>query len=316
MKTVLITNTVPDNVLEPLAGRAHIIQGPPEIMTRAEVLRLAPDLDAIINQGELAINTELLDHAPRLKIVANVAVGYNNFDVPLMSARGVWGTNAPDIFTEPTADCTFALMLAVARMLVKADRFVREGAWTRFEPGPWDGVLLHGKTLGIVGYGQIGKAVARRAQAFGMKIIYTRRQPDSDPAYRPLEALLAESDFISLHTPLTETTRHLMNAETFAHVKRGAYLINMARGPVVDEAALVAALESGQLAGAGLDVFEQEPQVHPALIGMDNVVMAPHIGGGTVESREQARLLCAENVAAVLQGQRPLTPVNEIEQTT
>ncbi|MBZ0297846.1 MAG: D-glycerate dehydrogenase [Anaerolineae bacterium] len=310
--TVLITNTVPANVLEPLDGLAHVIQGPPEIMSRAEVLQLAPTLDGIINQGELVIDPELLDHAPRLKIVANVAVGYNNFDVELMASRGVWATNAPNIFTESTADCTFALILAVARMLVKADRYVRSGEWKRFEPGVWDGVLLAGNTLGIVGYGQIGQAVARRARAFGMNVIYTRRVPDHDPACRSLEDLLAEADFVSLHTPLLPETHHLINAQRLQSMKPGAYLINMARGPVVDEAALVDVLQSGHLAGAGLDVFEREPEVHPALFTMDNVVLAPHIGGGTTQSRYEARHLCARNVAAVLQGERPLTPVNEV----
>lgn len=310
--TVLITNTVPPNVLEPLDGLAHVIQGPPEIMSRADVLKLAPMLDGIINQGELAVDAELLDHAPRLKIVANVAVGYNNFDVELMASRGVWATNSPNIFAESTADCTLALLLAVARMVVRSDQYIRSGKWKRFEPGMWDGVLLAGTTLGIVGYGQIGQAVARRAQAFGMNIIYTRRSQDNHPACRSLDALLAESDFVSLHTPLLPETHHLIDTDQLRAMKPGAYLINMARGPVLNEAALVETLQSGHLAGAGLDVFEREPEVHPALLTMDNVVMTPHIGGGTTRSRYESRYLCARNIAAVLQGERPITPVNEV----
>jgi glyoxylate reductase len=313
---VLITNSVPSTALVPLAGLAHVIMGPDggELMPRDEVLRLAPGLAAIINQGELRVDAELLDCAPRLKIVANVAVGYNNLDTALMAARGVWATNTPEVFAESTADCTLGLLLCMARMLPKADRYVRSGQWRSFQPGAWDGWLLAGKILGIVGYGRIGQAVAQRARAFGMTVIYTRRQPVNDPAYRTLDDLLAESDIVALHTPLLSETQHLIDGRRLAQMKPGAYLINMARGPVVDEAALVAALQSGHLAGAGLDVFEHEPQVHPALLDMDNVVLSPHIGGGTIESRRAARHLCAENVAAVLRNQRPLTPVNELNQ--
>jgi glyoxylate reductase len=314
---VLITNTVPDNILEPLRGLAEVTLGPDHGLTtpREEVLQMAPELTAIINQGELRIDAELLDAAPYLRIVANVAAGYNNMDTALMAARGVWGTNTPDAFYEATADFTLAMILAVARFLAKGDRYVREGQWKRFEPGVWDGMLLAGKTLGIVGYGRTGQAVAKRARAFGMNIIYTRRQVSDDPEYRTLDDLLAQSDFVALHVPLVAETRYLIDAKRLAQMKPGAYLINMARGPVVDEAALVAALQSGHLAGAGLDVFENEPQVHPALQTMDNVVLAPHVGGGTQESRHAARLLCAQNVAAVLRGERPLTPVNEPELT-
>lgn len=312
---VLITNTVPDTVLEPLRGLAEVILGPDGGLTtpRDDVLQLAPELAGIINQGELRIDAELLDRSPRLRIVANVAAGYNNMNTELMAARGVWGTNTPDAFYEATADFTLALILAVARFLAKGDRYVRAGEWKRFEPGVWDGMLLSGKTLGIVGYGRTGQAVATRARAFGMNIIYTRRQIATDPACRPLDALLAEADFVSLHVPLLPQTHHLIDARRLAQLKPGAYLINMARGPVVDEEALVRALQSGHLAGAGLDVFENEPEVHPALLTMENVVLAPHVGGGTRESRQAARLLCAENVAAVLRGERPLTPVNEPE---
>ncbi len=311
--TVLITNTVPPDVLESLHGLAHVIQGPSggDLMTRDEVLRLAPELDAIINQGELRVDAELLEHAPRLKIVANVAIGYNNLDVEKMARRGVWATNTPEAFAESTADCTLGLLLCVTRFLVKGDRYVRSGAWNSFQPGVWDGVLLAGKTLGIVGYGRIGEAVARRASAFGMNIIYYRRQVQADPGYRALDDLLRQSDFVSLHTPLTPETHHLMNAERLALMKPGSYLINMARGPVVDEVALVEALQSGHLAGAGLDVFENEPAVHPALPLMENVALLPHIGGGTQEARRASRLLCVQNVANVLRGELPITPVNQ-----
>jgi glyoxylate reductase len=278
---VLITNTAPPEVLAPLDGVARFIQGPAggDLMPRAEVLRLAPALAGIINQAELRVDAELLAAAPQLKIVANVAMGINNFDLNAMRSRGVIATNVPAAFTESTADCT------------------------------WDGTLLHGKTLGLVGYGRIAQAVESRACAFGMRVIHYRRAPDGAPGYTPLDALLAQSDFVSLHTPLNADSDRLINAARLAQMKRGAFLINMARGRVVDEAALVTALQSGHLSGAGLDVFEDEPRVHPALLTMSQVVLAPHLGGGTKESRFQARLLCAQNIAAVLQGQPPLTPV-------
>ncbi len=308
---VLITNAVPPATLAPLDGVAQVIQGPAggNLMPRAEVLRLAPSLAGIINQAELRVDAELLATAPRLKIVANVAMGVNNLDLAAMQARGVIATNVPEAFTESTADCTLGLILAVARRLVEADRYVRSGAWQGFQPGVWDGLLLAGRTLGLVGYGRVGKAVERRAQAFGLKVIHYRRTPGGQPGYVPLAELLARADIVSLHTPLNSDSDRLINAGQLARMKRGSILINMARGRVVDEAALVAALQSGHLAGAGLDVFEDEPKVHPILPTLRNVVLTPHLGGGTTESRFQARLICARNVAAVLQGRPPLTPV-------
>ena len=311
---VLCTNSVPDDVLTPVQGLATVLQGPGGGYTtpRAEVLALAPRLSAIVNQGELAIDKELLDAAPQLRVIANVAAGYNNMDLELMSSYGIWGCNTPEAFYESTADFTMAMILAVTRFLARGDHYVRAGEWKRFEPGVWDGTLLRGRTLGIVGYGRTGAAVAQRARAFGMRILYTRRTVSADQQYRTLDALLAESDFVSLHTPLTAETQHLLNAERLARMKRGAWLINMARGAVVDEEALVQVLRSGHLAGAALDVFEREPEVHSALLTMDNVVLAPHMGGCTQESRRAARLACFENVAQVLRGERPATPVNEL----
>lgn len=309
---VLITNAVPPDVLAPLAGVAEVILGPGggDLMPRDEVLRLAPRLAGIINQAELRVDAELLDAAPRLKVVANVAIGVDNLDLPLLRARGIVATNVPEAFTESTADCTLGLMLAVARRLVEADSFVRAGQWRDFQPGRWDGSLLSGKTLGLVGYGRIGRAVERRALAFGLRVIhFDPRSDGSSPGYCPLEDLLAESDFVSLHVPLTPDTTRLFDAARIGQMKRGACLINIARGRVADENALVAALQSGHLAAAALDVFEGEPRVHPALLQMPQVILTPHLGGGTRESRAQARRLCAENVAAVLTGRPALTPV-------
>ncbi len=310
---VVITNSVPDGVLEPLRGLAQIIQGPAngDLMPRDQILSLGAKVAGIVNQAELRVDQELLAHLPNVRIIANVAIGYNNLDVPLMTEQSVWATNAPETFTESTADCTLALLLSVARRIVSADSYVRSGQWSGFQPGVWDGMLLGGKTLGIIGYGHIGQAVARRAQSFGMRVIFNDPQHHSEPDFHELSDLLSQADIVTLHTPLVESTFHLLDAARIARLKRGAIVINMARGPVVDEQALVDALNSGHLGGAGLDVFEDEPRVHPDLMTMPNVVMTPHIGGGTHESRHAARLLCVQNVAAVLRGERPLTPLNE-----
>jgi glyoxylate reductase len=312
---VLITNDVPDDVLQPLVGIADMIKGPAggPLMPRAEVLRLAPELEGIINQTELRVDAELLAAAPKLKIVANVAIGFDNLDVSLMQSHGVWATNVPDAFTDSTADCTLGLLLGVVRRLVLADRYVRSGRWSDdgFQPGTWDGMQLRGKTIGIVGFGQIGQAVARRAEAFEMSILQHDPLYADASNYRELAALLTEADIVSLHVPLLAGTRHLIDASALAQMKPEAILINMSRGPVVDEQALAAAITGRRLAGAGLDVFENEPQVHADLLASDRVVLAPHIGGGTRESRIAARRLCAENVALVLRGERPKTPVND-----
>ena len=315
MDRILITDAAPEEDFVPLNEMAELITAPPDgsPMPREEILRIAPRITATINNMDLRIDAEFLDAAPALKIVANIAIGMDNLDVDLMSRRGVWATNVPDAFTESTADFTMAHVLNLARPLIYADRFVRSGQWAMVghRPKLWENMLLSGKTLGIVGYGQIGQAVARRARAFGMNILFHRRTQMDESGYRSLDELLAESDFVSLHLPLTEQTHHLMNTERLGVMKRGAFLINMSRGKVVDEQALVEALENGQLGGAGLDVFEQEPQVHPTLTRMDHVNLTPHIGGGTLESRRGARQLCAANVVAVLRGDRPLTPLNE-----
>jgi len=310
---VLITNTVPAGVLEPLKGLARIILGPAggNLMPRSEVLRLAPDLAGIVNQAELRVDEELLNLAPRLRIVANVSIGVNNLDLGLMQRRGVYATNVPHAFVEPTADYALGALLALVRRIPEADRYVRSGTWSGFQPGVWDGALLDGKVLGLVGYGAIGRAVAKRARGFGLRILYHQRTAVDDPEYVPLDRLLREADVVSLHLPLNRDSDRLLNATRLAQMKRGAVLVNSARGRIVDETALVAALQSGHLAGAALDVFEDEPQVHPALLSMRNVVLTPHLGGGTRESRHRARHHCVTDVARVLSGQRPLSALNE-----
>lgn len=315
MAKVLITDNSPLEHFAALVGLAEMTTGPADgsSMARADVLAVVSDYDAIINNTDLQVNAELLDAAAKLSIVANMAIGADNLDTELMAQRNVWATNVPDAFTEASADATMMLLLAAARRLVFAENYARSGRWA--EVGirccMWEDVLLAGKTLGIIGYGKIGQAVAHRARAFGMNICFHRRTASEDPEYRRLDDLLAESDFVSLHVPLTADSDRLINADTLARMKRGAFLINMSRGRVVDQDAVIAALKSGQLRGAGLDVFENEPHIHPELVKMDNVVLTPHLGGGTYESRQRAREVCGANVAAVLQGQRPLTPLNE-----
>lgn len=279
-------------------------------MSRADVLQLAPRLTAIISHGELAVDEELLDRAPRLRIVASVSSGVDQLDLELMARRGVYATNARAHFAAATADCTLGLMLALLRRLPEGDRFVRSGRWRKFQPGRWDGILLHGKTLGLVGNGSIGRAVAARARAFGMKVIFHQRTPVADSSYRPLHRLLAEADIVSLHVPLNADSRGLIDDRRLRQMKRGAWLINLSRGQVVDEAALIRALDSGRLGGAALDVFAREPHVPAALRRHANVVLTPHLGGGTRESRHQAWSACVGDVARVLSGRRPLNPRN------
>lgn len=312
LKRVLITNEVGPDVLGSLHGVAEVVLGPGggDLMPRADVLRLGPTLDGIVNQAELRVDAELLDHCPRLRVVANVAAGVENLDRALMAQRGVWATHVPDAFAEATADLTLGFILALARSMLVADRFVRSGAWTKFEPGRWDGDLLAGRTLGIVGYGRTGQAVAHRARAFGLEVKWHRRALTGESGQCPLDELLGTSDYVSLHVPLTEETRGLMNRGRFRQMKAGAYFLNLARGRTMVEADLIEALESGHLAGAALDVFEHEPAVNPRLLTLSNVLLTPHMGGGTRQSRKAARSLAVENVACVLRGERPLTPVN------
>lgn len=311
---VLITNRVPSDHLQPLPNFCTLIEGlgPYELMSRREVLAVGEKVDAIINQAELRVDAELLDAAPRLRVVANVATGIDNLDLDELTCRGIWATNVPDAFTESAADHTVGLLLAVARRIIEADAYVRSGRWARdgFQPSRWDGMELAGKTWGIIGYGKIGRAVQRRAVAFGMKTVFSDTSPADHPEYRELDDLLAMADIVSLHVPLTDKTRQLVDAAKIARMKPGAMLLNLSRGPVVDEGAMINALRSGHLAGAGLDVFANEPSIPTELTGLPNIVVTPHIGGGTIESRKRARSLCAENVALVLQGETPITPVN------
>ena len=311
---VLVTIGAPAECLSALddVGDVEQWEAGGAAIPRAEVMKRASALSAILSQGELKIDLELLNAAPDLRIVANGSVGFDNFDLALMTERGVWATNAPDSYTDATADMTLALLLAHARSIPVHDRRIRDGCWTEMLVGPFDGMLLKGKVLGIVGFGRIGRAVAKRADAFGMEVLFYDRSAENDGRSRPLDDLLESSDIVTVHVPLTADTHHLFNTARFRRMKKGAIFINVARGPVVHEKALIDALQSGHLAGAGIDAFEDEPHVPDALRELDNVVLTPHLGGCTRESRQDSRLLAASNIAAILRGDAPLTPLNEL----
>jgi lactate dehydrogenase-like 2-hydroxyacid dehydrogenase len=255
------------------------------------------------------IDGELLDAAPALKIVANIAVGYDNIDVPAAVRRGITATNTPDVLTEAVAEFTWALILGIARRLAEADRLVRNGGWKGWALDFMLGTELRGKQLGIIGPGRIGRAVAAKAPAFGMSVAFAGRGRTSQPPFLSVDELLVSSDVVSIHAPGTPEMRHLINRRTLARMKRSALLVNTARGNAVDEEALAWALDEHLIAGAALDVFEHEPQVHPALLKHERVLLAPHIGSATRETRTAMAELAARNVLSVLSGGEPITPV-------
>jgi glyoxylate reductase len=284
---------------------------------RAELLKRAAGAEALICVITERVDEELLAAAPRLRIAATVSVGYDHIDVPACTRRNVVVTNTPGVLDDTTADLAWALLMAVSRRIVEGDNWVRSGTWKGWDLDQLVGGDVHGKTLGIIGFGRIGQRMARRALGFDMRVVYTSNHRASDDVERELRAesvamekLLAESDFVSLHVPLLPSTRHLINADSLAKMKPTAYLINTTRGPVVDEAALVEALTSGKIAGAGLDVYEYEPKVNPGLPPLKNVVLAPHIGSASVETRTKMSVMAAENTAALFSGRRPPNALN------
>jgi glyoxylate reductase len=288
----------------------------PERPPREEVLRRVKDKDALVCLLTEKVNEELLQAAQKLKIAANVAVGFDNIDVAACTKRGVVATNTPGVLDETTADFAWTLLMAVGRRLLEGDALARSGNWKGWDLDQLVGTDVWGKTLGIVGFGRIGRAMARRASGFQMKVIYTDAvraaagvEKELRAEYRDMNALLSEADFISVHTPLLPETRGLFNAEKFERMKRTAFLINTSRGAVVNESDLVAALESGKIAGAALDVFEKEPAIHPGL-WRANVVLAPHIASASLETRTKMACMAAENVVALLQGRRPANILN------
>jgi len=315
-ETVFVSGTLPGDAVPVLAESFEVVNDEAGIVSPA-FAACAGRVRGIVALLTDRIDGALLARTPRLAVVGNVAVGVDNVDLSACAARGVVVTNTPDVLTEATADLAFGLLLAAARRICEGDRIVRAGGWTGWTPTYLLGARVHGMQLGIVGLGRIGKAVARRARGFGMQVGYSGRRREPEPIERALGAtwvpdldeLLARSDAVTIHVPLTSETRHLISRERLARMQPGSILVNTARGPIVDEAALADALEHGPLGAAGLDVFEAEPRIHPALLARANAVLAPHIGSADRPTREAMASTAAANVIRVLRGEPPLTPV-------
>jgi glyoxylate reductase len=310
--SVLVTRKLPSSVLSKLAAVASVdLYTGNGAIPPGELRQRIADKDALVCLLTDTIDAGVIDAAPALKIVANVAVGYNNIDVPYARSRSLVVTNTPDVLTESVADFTWALILAITRRLSEGERLLRRGDWRGWALDFMLGSELRGKQLGLVGLGRIGRAVAARAPAFGMRVAYTSRRSSAivGGEQMSLDRLLNTSDVVSLHVPLTAETRHLIDKKTIARMKRSAYLVNTARGAIVDEAALAWAMQQRLLAGAALDVYEDEPNVHPDLLQLENVLLSPHLGSGTTETRTAMADLAVENVLAVLGGRPALTPV-------
>lgn len=316
---IVVTRRIPQPALDLLAEAGEVWLSPHDRpLTREELFDAVKGAEAIVCLLHDKIDDEVLDAAgPQLKVIANVAVGYDNVDTKAIAAReSIWFTNTPGVLTEATADIAFSLILMATRRLGEGERVIRSQT-----PWVWNmfymlGTGLQGKKLGIVGLGLIGQATARRAKAFGMEVIYSgRRQADAaieqelGATYVSFDELLETAAVVSLHCPLNAETRHLMDAERFKQMRDDAYLINTTRGPVVDEAALVEALRNGEIKGAGLDVFEEEPKVNEGLLTLENVVLIPHLGSATIETRTGMGVLAAINAIAILRGEQPPTPV-------
>jgi lactate dehydrogenase-like 2-hydroxyacid dehydrogenase len=315
---VLVTQRISQEALDVLTARFDVESNQKDApVSPAQLLRKMKDKDAAITLITDVISEKLLAGGPRLKIVSNVAVGYNNFDVAAATRRGVMLTNTPGAMDDTTADFAWSLILATARRLTEADRLVRSGKWTRWRFMDFLGRDIHGKTLGICGFGRIGRGVARRAAGFGMRVLYTGHRRAAETIERELNAtfadkatLLRESDVVSLHLPLFADTRHYIGAAELALMKRTAILVNTARGPVVDERALVRALKAGVITAAGLDVYENEPALAPGLRILPNTVLAPHMASASVETRLRMCNMAVANCVAGLTGQRPPNLLN------
>ncbi|MBM4331689.1 MAG: D-glycerate dehydrogenase [Deltaproteobacteria bacterium] len=315
---VLVTRIIPERPLALLQEKAEVsINLEDQAMPAEEMIAQLPRKVALLSMGGDQISAKVLETGKDLKIVANDAVGFNNIDLAAATRWKIAVTNTPDVLTDTTADLTFALILGVARRVAEADRFVRAGKWVGWKPDLFLGSDIYGKTLGIIGFGRIGMAMAQRALGFKMQILYTDVRPierSVEERYRvkfaSLKELLREADFVTLHVSLTPETTHLIAREELGMMKRTAFLLNASRGPVIDEKALVEALKSGMIAGAGLDVFEEEPRVTPELLLMENVLLLPHIGSATFETREKMAFVAVNNILSVLRGEIPPNILN------
>jgi glyoxylate reductase len=316
MDKIFYTYRIPDEGM--LLLKNYEVSGNNEdrFLSKEEIIKGARDASALISLLSDRIDSEVISSLPKLKVIANYAVGYNNIDIEEARKRGIRVTNTPGALTDATADLTMALLLATSRRIVEGDRFVREHKFEGWKPGLLKGPALKGKILGIVGMGRIGKTVVSRAKAFGMNIVYHNRKPllqseeeELCVKHVSLEELLKSSDFISLHVPLIGETYHLLNEKRLSLIKPEAIIINTSRGAVIDEKALIKALKDGKIAGAGLDVYEEEPFVPQELIDLPGVVLLPHLGSATNEARREMAIMVGRNVAAVLEGKEPPNPV-------
>jgi len=317
-KTIFVSQRIPQAAIDILEQAGFDVEVNPEdrVLTAEELITSCRGKDGLLCLLTDTIDKNFIDQTPGLKGIANMAVGYDNIDLQAAARKGIPVSNTPGVLTEATADLAWALLMAASRRLPEAERYLRAGKFTGWGPMLFMGGDLNGRILGIVGAGRIGTAIGPRAGGFGMKIIYT--DPDRNKALEEetgarrveLDTLLEESDFITLHVLLTEKTRHLIGRRELRRMKRTAYLINTSRGPVVNEEALVEAIQSKEIAGAGLDVFEKEPHIHPGLLSLPNVVLLPHIGSATIETRTRMATMAADNLTAMMKGEQPPNQVN------
>jgi len=309
--SILVTYKLPSAAMAPLEAVGDVEVYRDGVLTHEELVRRVKGRQALVVAALDKIDKDVIDAGTDLKIVANVAVGYNNLDVPYARSKGIILTNTPDVLTEATANMAITLILAVTRRIVEGDRLVRRGDWKGFSLDFMIGSDVRDRQLGVIGMGRIGQVVAAKAAQFGMKIAYHNPTPREFPGYQSmsLDHLLATSDVISVHVPLTPKTRHLIDRTAFSRMKRSAYFINTSRGAVIDEDGLAWALREGIIKGAGLDVYEDEPHVHPGLLALENVVLVPHMASATTETRAAMYDLVVRNVVSVLSGKAPLTPI-------
>ncbi|MEX2567560.1 MAG: NAD(P)-dependent oxidoreductase [Cyclobacteriaceae bacterium] len=314
---VLITKEFPEEVIRPLKNIANVTQwnrGKFELMPREEVLKVIGRMTAIINQAELKVDQELLEKGHQLKIIANVSIGFDNMNLDLMTKYGVWGSNTPGFFDYPVVEYAVGGMITIFRRLLEADQFVKNGDWGSFQPGRWDGDSLENKTLGIIGMGNIGQSLALLARCLGMKVVYfSRNRKDVEYPYLPLNELLELADVVSVHVPYSKNTHELISAPQFSIMKKGAIFVNTSRGKIVHEPDLIKFLQSGHLSGAILDVFAEEPRVPEALRTMSNVLLTPHIAGGTRDRRIACYKLAVKNILDVLNQKKPKNSLNKIK---
>lgn len=312
---VLITSVVPKSWLEELNGIAEVVtwnSSEGYLMPRKKLLSEIGNYEAIINFAEVKADEELIQCAHKLKIIANCSIGSDNLNLNLLASKGIWATNSPGFFNYPVAEYVFAGIIAISRRLLEADDFVRKGKWLAFEPGRWDGVSLKDKTIGIIGLGTIGKQLRLMIKAMGAKVIYFTPVPGKEEGWVTFEELISSSDVISIHVPLTSKTLNLFNDNVISRVKRGVIIANTSRGAIIDQKALILALQLGKVGGAVLDVFQDEPNVPDELFQMKNVLLSPHIAGGTKSAREACVKKAVQNVASVLKGNKPINALNDL----